>query len=150
MIAACLQPGVSLAAVALANGLNANLLRTWVKAYRMQQLAAAVVPAIKNGRGRVSATRSAPTLATLRLYLLPQFLQDLNRRFVGMNEVGLKQMVAQQVDDGLHRFADSDDARHQGVVRQITAKAPQECCLPIERQRVHILVYTFVGRLSRR
>ncbi len=31
VIAECLQPGVSLAAVALANGLNANFLRTWVK-----------------------------------------------------------------------------------------------------------------------
>ncbi len=60
VIAACLQPGVSLAAVALANGLNANLLRTWVKAYRNQQQAAAVVPAIKNGRGGVSAATLVP------------------------------------------------------------------------------------------
>ena len=29
-IAACLQPGISMASVALANGLNANLLRRWV------------------------------------------------------------------------------------------------------------------------
>lgn len=29
-IEACLQPGVSMASVALANGLNANLLRRWV------------------------------------------------------------------------------------------------------------------------
>lgn len=29
-IAACLQPGVSMASIALANGLNANLLRRWV------------------------------------------------------------------------------------------------------------------------
>ena len=36
-IAACLQPGVSIAAVALANQLNANYLRSWVKAYRDQQ-----------------------------------------------------------------------------------------------------------------
>lgn len=36
-IAACLQPGVSIAAVALANQLNANFLRSWVKAYRDQQ-----------------------------------------------------------------------------------------------------------------
>ena len=61
VIAACLQPGVSLAAVALANGLNANFLRTWVKAYRRQQ-EAAVVPATKGDRGAVSATRPAPTL----------------------------------------------------------------------------------------
>ena len=37
VIAACLQPGVSIAAVAQANGLNANFLRTWVKAYRDEQ-----------------------------------------------------------------------------------------------------------------
>ena len=30
MIEACRQPGVSVAAVALANGLNANMLRKWV------------------------------------------------------------------------------------------------------------------------
>ena len=35
-IAACLVPGASIAAVALANQLNANLLRKWVKAYREQ------------------------------------------------------------------------------------------------------------------
>ncbi len=61
VIAACLQPGVSLASVALANGLNANFLRTWVKAYRRQQ-EAAVVPATKGDRGAVSATHPAPTL----------------------------------------------------------------------------------------
>ena len=61
VIDACLQPGVSLAAVALANGLNANFLRTWVKAYRNQQQAA-VVPAIKSDHGALSATRSGPTL----------------------------------------------------------------------------------------
>ncbi len=31
IIAACHQPGVSVAAIALANGLNANMLRKWVK-----------------------------------------------------------------------------------------------------------------------
>lgn len=30
VVRACLQPGVSIAAVALANGLNANMLRKWV------------------------------------------------------------------------------------------------------------------------
>jgi transposase-like protein len=30
VVAECRQPGVSMAAVALANGLNANLLRSWV------------------------------------------------------------------------------------------------------------------------
>lgn len=31
VIAACLQPGVSVAAIALANGLNTNMLRKWVR-----------------------------------------------------------------------------------------------------------------------
>lgn len=60
VIAACLQPGVSLAAVALANGINADFLRTWVKAYRNQHQTASV-PAIKS-RGAVSAKGSPPTL----------------------------------------------------------------------------------------
>lgn len=34
VIAACKQPGVSTAAVALANGLNANLLRRWISQSR--------------------------------------------------------------------------------------------------------------------
>jgi transposase len=34
VIEACLQPGVSVAAIALANGLNANYLRRWVRAHR--------------------------------------------------------------------------------------------------------------------
>jgi transposase len=33
-VEACLQPGVSVAAIALANGLNANYLRRWVREYR--------------------------------------------------------------------------------------------------------------------
>jgi transposase len=43
VIAACLQPGVSIAAIALANQLNANYLRRWVKAHRDQQMAATAV-----------------------------------------------------------------------------------------------------------
>jgi transposase len=31
-VAACMQPGVSMAAVAMAHGINANLLRRWVRA----------------------------------------------------------------------------------------------------------------------
>ena len=36
VIEACLQPGVSVAGVALANGLNANYLRRWIKEHREQ------------------------------------------------------------------------------------------------------------------
>ena len=37
VVAACRKPGVSMAAVALANGLNANLLRRWVVADEQAQ-----------------------------------------------------------------------------------------------------------------
>ena len=42
VVAACRQPGVSIASVALANGLNANLLRRWViEAERLSAMAPA-------------------------------------------------------------------------------------------------------------
>ena len=40
VIQACLQPGVSIAAVALANGLNANMVRKWVIEERERSLRA--------------------------------------------------------------------------------------------------------------
>lgn len=42
VIQACLQPGVSIAAVALANGLNANMVRKWVIEERKRSLPAQV------------------------------------------------------------------------------------------------------------
>ncbi|WP_068881207.1 transposase [Aromatoleum aromaticum] len=38
IIEACLQPGISIAAVALANQRNTNFVRKWVKAHREQAL----------------------------------------------------------------------------------------------------------------
>ena len=35
-VAACMHPGMSMAAVALANGINANLLRRWARAAEMR------------------------------------------------------------------------------------------------------------------
>lgn len=35
-VASCMQPGMSMAAVAMANGINANLLRRWVQAAEMR------------------------------------------------------------------------------------------------------------------
>ena len=43
----------------MANGLNANFLRTWVKAYRIQHQGAAV-PAIKRDRGAAPAPTLVP------------------------------------------------------------------------------------------
>ncbi|GAB3555282.1 hypothetical protein GCM10027343_43830 [Noviherbaspirillum agri] len=40
VIQACLQPGVSIAAIALRHGLNANLLRRWVAAHEAREVPA--------------------------------------------------------------------------------------------------------------
>ena len=42
LIEAALQPGVSVARLALENGLNANMLRTWITRYNRERAAAAV------------------------------------------------------------------------------------------------------------
>ena len=61
VVAACRRPGVSIAAIALANKLNANLLRRWV-------VAAADAEPTKPGRALTPvprpAIRPAPDLAT--------------------------------------------------------------------------------------
>ena len=64
-VAACLQPGVSIAGVALANGLNANLLRTWVQAHRDRQ--AHGVPARRGGEDRPVVRGLPPTLVPVTL-----------------------------------------------------------------------------------
>lgn len=46
VIEACLQPGVSVAAVALANGLNANCLRRWIKEHRAQSAGSEIAPLV--------------------------------------------------------------------------------------------------------
>ena len=43
-VASCMRPGMSMAAVALANGVNANLLRRWVRAAEMRPGAEVGVP----------------------------------------------------------------------------------------------------------
>ena len=54
VVAACRQPGVSMAAVALANGLNANLLRRWVNELDDRPVAQSVT-------ARHAAQRPSPT-----------------------------------------------------------------------------------------
>ena len=44
IVAECKHPGVSIAAVAMANGINANLLRRWVEAEPAGQMAVAAPP----------------------------------------------------------------------------------------------------------
>jgi transposase len=46
LVEACLQPGVSVARLALQHGVNANLLRIWIGRYRKQQEPERAMPAL--------------------------------------------------------------------------------------------------------
>jgi transposase len=56
LVAACTQPGISIAAVAMANGVNANLLRRWVTEVEMK-------PSVDGDSAQVAVTASNPTTA---------------------------------------------------------------------------------------
>lgn len=66
VIAAGLAPGVSIAAVALANGLNTNLLRNWIKAHRDQQRGDVTI-GVERNPDSVPAKRPAPSLVPVRV-----------------------------------------------------------------------------------
>lgn len=53
-VASCAQPGISMAAVAMANGVNANLLRRWVREAELR----------RDGDGAPLATIAPPSAAT--------------------------------------------------------------------------------------
>jgi transposase-like protein len=57
----CLQPGVSMASVALRHGINANLVRKWIPAYRDPQESAlpAFVPMKLDTRAQLNQQASA-------------------------------------------------------------------------------------------
>ena len=61
-IDACLQPGVSMASIALANGLNANLLRRWVTE-RQEEMAGGVT--LPDQRPLEAAEPTAPGLVPI-------------------------------------------------------------------------------------
>jgi len=64
-IAACRRPGVSIAAVALSRGLNANLLRRWVAQFEADASGVcAIEPA---SRGEPGVAHSAPAFMPLAL-----------------------------------------------------------------------------------
>jgi transposase len=70
-VAACLQPGISIAAVALARGLNANLLRRWlVEAERNGTVPVAAPPVVQSGHHFVPMPLgAAATDAVIRIEL---------------------------------------------------------------------------------
>lgn len=51
VIQACLQPGVSIAAVALANGLNANMVRKWIIEERKRSVSGPCAHAATHAQG---------------------------------------------------------------------------------------------------
>lgn len=63
-VAACMQPGVSMAAVAMSRGINANLLRRWVRESEMQaapvSAAALALPAPKASASAAFVPMSLP------------------------------------------------------------------------------------------
>jgi len=60
VIAACLHPGVSVAAIALANGLNTNMLRKWVRDHR-----------VESGPDQANAELAAAPSAMVQLTVAP-------------------------------------------------------------------------------
>lgn len=70
MVAACRQPGISVAAVALANGLNANLLHRWIAAHEQSATAAPHVPAL------AEPTQDGPPAGFVPVALAPKTETD--------------------------------------------------------------------------
>jgi transposase len=68
IIEACMQPGVSIAAVALANQLNANFVRSWVKAYRDEQSGGVLAGNIRSDSGNDADKQVAPTLVPVTVH----------------------------------------------------------------------------------
>jgi len=62
LIVACLKPGVSVAAMALRYGLNANLLRTWISRYQREQ---------NVGAGHRGSARDLPAVASAFVQVVP-------------------------------------------------------------------------------
>ena len=60
VIAACFHPGVSVAAIALANGLNTNMLRKWVRDHR-----------VESGPDQANAELAAAPSAMVQLTVAP-------------------------------------------------------------------------------
>lgn len=71
-VAACLVPGVSMAAVALANGLNANVLRRWVTEHKTSQTTA-LVPKPSSS----AAPQPVPAFIPMKLGSEPIPAQDI-------------------------------------------------------------------------
>ncbi|MDP3032553.1 MAG: transposase [Rhodocyclaceae bacterium] len=90
LVEACLEPGVSVARLALQHGVNANLLRTWIGRYRQKREFGAISPTQPNAFVAVVPVRHAPSAnAELRATLPNGVKLDLN----GMDANALAAML---------------------------------------------------------
>lgn len=79
LVEACLQPGVSVARLALQHGVNANLLRTWIVRHRQNREHGVVARAQANAFVAVVPVRHAPSVSTGLQATLPNGVRlDLN------------------------------------------------------------------------
>jgi len=72
----------------------------------------------------------------LALRRAPGLLQHLHGRFIAIDDVGIEQMIAHQVDQRLHRRTDTHHAGSERATREIPAETMQQRSDSIQRQRV--------------
>lgn len=91
LVEACLQPGVSVAGLALRHGVNANLLRTWIGRYRKQRETRAEPSAALAAFVPLTMARLAPQARTGLCATLPNgIVLDLN----GLDAAALARTLA--------------------------------------------------------
>ena len=78
-VASCMQPGVSMAAVAMANGINANLLRRWVHQAELSPGAVRPDPLVAAGSSLSAATPSFVPMQLPVKNALPDIRIELRR-----------------------------------------------------------------------
>jgi transposase len=78
-VASCMQPGVSMAAVAMANGINANLLRRWVRQVELGTAAVRPDALVATGSSLSAATPSFVPMQLPAKNALPDIRIELRR-----------------------------------------------------------------------
>ncbi len=71
VLAACSEPGASIAAVALAHGLNANLVRKWLVGRGLKRAGIVAPLAVKTAAAAIVAPRAAAPLLPAHTHFLP-------------------------------------------------------------------------------
>ena len=75
-----------------------------------------------------------------------RLLEYLQLGLVAMDERGVEQLIAHQVDDRLYRSAYAYEAAGEGITRQVAAEAPEQRRLPVQRQRILVLGRGYPGQ----